>query len=235
MPGKHYFTAFPLTEDPISEGGRWNNQGAATGGWTVVQTTPGLAFSTNTLGGTADSYAYLTGFGNDYQITATTFRDPSVVDGQDFENELHIRMTDNATNVFTYEFLTSPSVGGAGYQFVKWEGPNGSFTDLTSNVTDSGLAHGTPQNGDVYSIRVQGKNVIAWVNRQKMFTYVLGSGALETSSPYTTGNPGLGFDLTAGLTTSLYGWSNIEVTAITPPSFRAASHRPAPFTPGIGR
>src|SRR5690349_21015769 len=119
-----YFTSFPLTENPISEGGRWHNLGAATGGWTVVKTASGNALCTNTLGGTADSYAYLTGFGNDYFITATTFRDPSVVDGQDFENELHIRMLDSASNVFTYEFLTSPSVAGAGYQFVKWTGAN---------------------------------------------------------------------------------------------------------------
>jgi hypothetical protein len=42
-PGAQYSTNFPLTENPISEGGRWIN-GAAVGlDWADVQTTGGFA------------------------------------------------------------------------------------------------------------------------------------------------------------------------------------------------
>jgi hypothetical protein len=41
-----YSTTFPLTENPISEGGSWTNGGATGLGWANVQTTPGLSFGT---------------------------------------------------------------------------------------------------------------------------------------------------------------------------------------------
>ena len=40
-----YSTNFPLTEDPISEGGRWIN-GSVGLDWKNCRTTPGLAFGT---------------------------------------------------------------------------------------------------------------------------------------------------------------------------------------------
>ena len=206
-----------LTENPISDGGKWKNQGAATGGWTVVQSNAGTLFGTNTVGGTADSYAYLdpsVGMGNDYLITGVCHRDASVVDGgTDFEIELHIRMTDDATHVFTYELDLSNTIGGAGYQFVRWTGTNGSFTDLSSQVTDSGLAHGTPQDLDSYTIQVKGSAVITKVNGSTMFTYTLGSGTGDTS-PLTTGNPGVGFDLSAGATNGLLAWKSWSVSPL---------------------
>src|SRR5687767_4542511 len=39
-----YSTTFPLAENPISEGGRWFNNGTL---WTKVRTENGLAFGTN--------------------------------------------------------------------------------------------------------------------------------------------------------------------------------------------
>src|SRR5260221_2997308 len=41
--GMSYSTSFPLTENPISEGGRWVNGGLLGLDWTNVSTTPGLA------------------------------------------------------------------------------------------------------------------------------------------------------------------------------------------------
>src|SRR5215831_3829689 len=58
-----YTTNFPLTENPISEGGQWIN-GKTTGiDWADVQTIPGQAFSTETGRGPnyADGTALLTG------------------------------------------------------------------------------------------------------------------------------------------------------------------------------
>jgi hypothetical protein len=206
-----------ITENPISDGGKWKNQGAATGGWTLVQSNAGTLFGTNTVGGTADSYAYLdpsVGLGNDYVMTGVVHRDASVVDGgTDLEIELHIRMTDDATHVHTYEEDLSNTIGGSGYQFVRWTGTNGSFTDLSSQVTDSGLAHGTPQDNDSYTLQVKGLAVIAKVNGATMFTYTLGSGTGD-GSPLTTGNPGVGFDLSAGATNGLLAWKSWSVSPL---------------------
>ena len=45
-----YTTNFPLTENPISEGGKWINGKKDGVDWTDVRTTPGLAFGTE-IGG----------------------------------------------------------------------------------------------------------------------------------------------------------------------------------------
>ncbi len=59
--GGIYSTAFPLTENPISEGGHWISGNAVGLDWADYRTTPGLAFGTQTgSGGTNDSTALLT-------------------------------------------------------------------------------------------------------------------------------------------------------------------------------
>src|SRR5215467_16221110 len=68
-----YTTSFPLTENPISEGGLWTNGKTAGLDWSDVRTTPGLAFGTET-GATDfnDSIATLAGSWNaDQSATAT--------------------------------------------------------------------------------------------------------------------------------------------------------------------
>src|SRR5262249_32338862 len=71
-----YSTAFPLTENPISEGESWTNGGATGLGWENVQTTPGLSFGTGPVNaGTylyADPTAVLKGaWAQDQQVQAT--------------------------------------------------------------------------------------------------------------------------------------------------------------------
>src|SRR5262249_62212878 len=50
-------TTFPLTENPISEGGSWTNGGATGLDWANVQTTPGLSFGTGPVNAGTYSYA----------------------------------------------------------------------------------------------------------------------------------------------------------------------------------
>src|SRR5437870_4109660 len=56
-----YTTSFPLTENPVSEGGHWINGGQVGLDWFNVQTTPGRAFGTVTTGKYTDPTALLTG------------------------------------------------------------------------------------------------------------------------------------------------------------------------------
>src|SRR5208337_935597 len=71
--GNSYTTNFPLTENPISEGGRWINGGTVGLDWTNVRTTPGLAFGTelSTSTNDDDSAAVLSGtWGPNQTVTA---------------------------------------------------------------------------------------------------------------------------------------------------------------------
>ena len=69
-----YTTNFPLTENPISEDGRWVNGGAVGLDWTNVSTTPGRAIGLQCCASYTDATALLTGrWGPDQQVTATVF------------------------------------------------------------------------------------------------------------------------------------------------------------------
>src|SRR6266849_8339361 len=71
-----YTTNFPLTENTISEGGKWINAGVVGLDWSNVRTTPGFAFGTNS--GTvafADSCALLAGTWRSDQIVQGAIKD----------------------------------------------------------------------------------------------------------------------------------------------------------------
>ena len=78
---QRYTTNFPLTENPISEGGEWINGGVVGLDWTNLSTTPGFTFGTQpgTAGSAswADSWALLTGAWGPDQTAQATINDPS--------------------------------------------------------------------------------------------------------------------------------------------------------------
>ena len=71
-----YSTTFPAAENPISEGGNWINGGAVGLDWANVQTTPSLAFGTQSgsSGQYDDSTALLTGTWNPDHTAEATVR-----------------------------------------------------------------------------------------------------------------------------------------------------------------
>lgn len=71
--GPSYSTDFSLTEAPISEGGRWVQQGGTSGlDWTNVRTGGGIAYGTQTglLQAYDDSIALLSGYGPNQRVSA---------------------------------------------------------------------------------------------------------------------------------------------------------------------
>ena len=89
--GRTYTTAFPGTENPISEGGNWINGGANGLDWTNVSTTPGLAIGHESGATYTDATALLTGsWGPDQQVTGTV-HSVNPVDGCYQEVELRLR------------------------------------------------------------------------------------------------------------------------------------------------
>ncbi len=127
--GRRYSTNFNLTENPISEGGVWFNNGLL---WTKVRTANGLAFGTNGPRNTYDdSYAYLSGFGPNQQGEAVIYVSPSLV-GDPHEVELLLRWADSTHIARGYECLFNHH---GGVQIVRWNGPFGNYSVLSGTRT----------------------------------------------------------------------------------------------------
>src|SRR5882757_3006940 len=147
-----YTTNFPLTENPISEGGKWTNGQKDALDWTDVRTTPGLAFGTE-IGGNRpelqkydDSTALLTGTWGPNQTAQATVRrvnkDP--VDNSTREVELRLRSAIAPHNATGYEVMFSCSKSAKAYtNIARWDGILGAWMFLQKNEGSRfGVANG---------------------------------------------------------------------------------------------
>ncbi len=126
--GRTDTTAFPLTENPIAEGGNWLN-GATNGlDWTDVATTGGHAIGDVVADPShyRDPTAVLTGaWGANQQVTATVYQ-VNPVYGADTEVELRVRSAISAHSCTGYEVLFRTTVAGdpsGQFDMVRWNGP----------------------------------------------------------------------------------------------------------------
>ncbi len=208
---RSYHTKFPLTEDPISEGGRWINGQTVGVDWTNVQTTPRLAFGTMP-GDTgypyqyADSTAVLRGrWGGDQTVQATlSVPNPSGTAGVFEEVELRVRTTIAAHDITGYEINCSVNTSDPYLQVVKWNGPLADFTYLDARGT--GCA-----NADVLKATVTGAGsatITVYKNGRQILTVV------DSDNPFTSGSPGIGFFLqgATGLNAD-YGFRSFRASA----------------------
>lgn len=193
-----YSTNFDLTENPISEGGKWFNTGQL---WTKVRTANGLAFGTNGATNTYDdSYAYLSGFGPDQQGEAVVYVDPNLT-GVPHEVQLLLRWADSALSARGYECIFH--FDGA-LQIMRWNGPFADFTELSgTGLTNLGRNF---VSGDIIKANVIGNKITLYVNGSPLYQ--------ATESTWTTGQPGIAFfKRTAGLNT------DFAMTSYTATSF----------------
>jgi hypothetical protein len=208
--GNTYSTNFPLTENPISDSGKWINGQTVGIDWTNVRTTTGFAFGT--MIGTdpapaqyADATAVLTGnWGADQTVQGTV----KLLSGSSAPNvfeevELRLRTTIAAHSITGYEVNCSVSTTNQYIQIVRWNGPLASWTQL-NGVT------GHCVNGDVLKATISGTTsttITVYLNGNVVLT------ATDSGSPFTTGNPGMGFFLqgTSGLDAN-YGFSSFSAT-----------------------
>ncbi len=206
-----YSTTFPLTENPISEGGNWTNGGAAGLDWTNVQTTPHFAFGTmpgQASGGAeyADSTATVNGtWGPNQTVQATVSVNGASTSSSVFEEvELRLRTTITAHSITGYEVNCSvvKSSSGNYMQVVRWNGPLASWTELNGNS-------GGCINGDVIKATVSGTTsalITVYLNGAQVMT-------ATDSNPFPAGNPGIGFFLegTTGVN-ARYGFSQFSAS-----------------------
>jgi IPT/TIG domain-containing protein len=221
-----YTTHFPLTENPISEGGKWINAGVVGLDWTNVRTTPGFAFGTQpgTAGspGFADSWALLSGAWGPDQTAQATINDPSPNDNCHQENELVLRGNLSAHSATGYEVTVKAADDASSYLIiVRWNGAYGDFTYL-ANLQGSAYAVKT---GDVFKATIVGNVITAYINGVQK--------ARVTDYWYATGHPGMGFYLghynstiCAG-TNAGYGFSNYTAVASSSPPFVQGNSGPS--------
>lgn len=203
-----YSTTFPLTENPISEGGNWTN--TISGSFNAPVVTSGGNATGPSSTGFNDSIAMLTGtYGRDQTITATAYRGGS---SGAAEIELHLRMamfpngigggSPGANEIQTYEVDLVPSSGGL--ELVKWNGPQGTFTNLQGGF----LVGGVINDGDVFEVSAIGPaGSTAFVVKQNGTTIL----TYTDTSAFTAGNPGIGFDAGTPGDGANLGWRDYSV------------------------
>ncbi len=204
---KPYTTTFPLTENPISEGGRWINGQAVGLDWADIQTVPGLAFGTEK--GTInfdDSTALLAGsWGPDQTVEATVHSVNQPSDQGIYEEvELRLRSSLSAHRATGYEinFRCNKTVNGY-MQVVRWNGPFGNFTYLDGR---GGSQYGV-QNGDVVKASMIGNVITVYLNGVQI--------AQTIDNTFTSGNPGMGFYVQGTSGTNVnrdYGFSSFTAS-----------------------
>lgn len=202
-----YSTHFPLTENPISEGGRWTHLGAP---WSVIATGGGVAYGTQPGDGAyTDSYAHLSGFPPDQSVTATIHLAAGLSPGGTREVEIHLRWADSAGSARGYE--CNLAYNGAYAEVVRWNGPLGDYTYVSPQGSGG---PGAVHDGDVFKAAIVGTVITTWLNGHPLQQVDVASiGGMV----WTDGNPGMGFWRGAGAsaTPGDYGFSSY--TATSPP------------------
>ena len=174
-----YSTTFPLSENPISEGGNWLNGKANGTNWNNCVTTAGFAFGTQPgTNNYDDSICALTGTWGTNQTASITVKINGTNTAQFEEAEVHLNTTITADSITGYEINCSVVSGNPYVQIVRWNGPLGNFTFLDGREYACA-------NGDVLMATRSGSTITAYKNGTALFSV--------TDSTYTGGAPGMGF------------------------------------------
>jgi hypothetical protein len=181
-PAQTYSTTFKGSENPLSEGGKWSNNGQD---WTRISKKDGLAHGTQT--GTSsgdkrydDSFAHLAGFPPDQEAWGVVhIVKPNAACHQ--EIEILLRFSSSPHRATGYECNARCLTGGSSYmEIVRWDGPLGKFTYLArQGGADYGL-----KDGDTLKASIVGNRITAYVNGVEKIR--------ATDDTYKSGNPGIG-------------------------------------------
>jgi hypothetical protein len=204
--GRTYTTHFPLTENPISEGGNWINGGTTGLDWHDVSTIPGLAIGHQSGTSYTDGTALLTGAWGPTQSVEAVVHTVKQHDSCYQEVEMRLRSALSPHSCTGYEISFKMSKTSAAYLIiVRWNGKLGDFTYL-KNVM--GAQYGV-SDGDTVKATISGNVITAYLNGVVMAT--------ATDGTFTTGSPGMGFNLETGDPTCVgtngdYGFTSLTAT-----------------------
>jgi hypothetical protein len=230
--GKTYTTSFPITENPISEGGQWV-VGSAAGSnlWGNVQTTPGFAFGVNEPTSYGDPTALLQGKWGPDQTAQTTVKIATTPTGAYQEAEVRLRTTISSGTITGYEVYASVVPSSPYCHIASWGGPNGVWVNMDVNAPSLFL-----KNGDVLKGTITGTNPVTitmFVNGTQVVsvkdsgTYTFSDG--KHYGPWTTGNPGIGFYNNRDNNWNRFGFSSFTasdgISAAEPPIASTPVHQ----------
>src|SRR5206468_12217578 len=118
-----YTTSFPLTENPISEGGNWvTGQSAGGNLWGDVQSTPGMAFGVSKPTPYGDPTAILTGTWGTTQTVTIVANIPTPPSTCCHEIEIRLFTTISPLNINGDELNISAATEDPYIQLVRWNG-----------------------------------------------------------------------------------------------------------------
>jgi hypothetical protein len=219
---RSYRTGFPLTEDPISEGGLWVNgksdgidwadvvteQGRAHGGKVKVGAKERRAEQGNLESGEAaapegdydDPTAVLTGsWGRNQYVRATVFSRNQTSDLFQ-EVEIRLRSAISAHSCTGYEvFWRCLKTDEAYAEIVRWDGKIGAWKSLTRKT---GPEFGV-KDGDIVEACIVGNVIRGYINGVEVTS--------ATDDTYDSGAPGIGFNFGVGDTNVDHGFTSYEV------------------------
>jgi hypothetical protein len=184
-----YTTNFPLTESPISEGGKWRSALAIGLDWTDVVSSGGVAYGTQSGGSPSgppydDSVACLSGFPPNHSASQTININAAGDVGFYHESEVWVRTSITAHSVTGYEMAYAWDGQYCG--IAAWNGPLNDYT-----VLNDGTPTGALVTGDILLGTVVGNTISFYRNG------VLVAQAVDTRfsghAQWTAGNPGIGF------------------------------------------
>jgi hypothetical protein len=182
--GHSYTTNFPLTENPISEGGNWVNGGTVGIDWANVSSASGLAIGHEVGVRFSDGTALLTGAWAPDQTAMAVVYSINQDDACYQEVELRLRSSLSANSCKGYEINFKASKTSNAYlQIVRWNGGLGDFSYVDSR---SGAQYGV-KTGDTVKASIVGNVITAYINGVQMLQ--------ATDTVFKRGNPGIGFNL----------------------------------------
>jgi hypothetical protein len=180
-----YDTLFPLTQNPLSEGGQFVNGGTDGVSWADMRSDGVHGYGTQVTHADPptydDSHAHLIGYRPNHWCEGTLYINGSTTG---LEANLFIRQQITANNSRGWEI--NLYLGGPALHIVRWEGALASFTDLTpSGITTNCVF----TNGAVWYAEVIGSTLTVMCNgvivHQRDLTQ-------DAGNYWATGNPGLG-------------------------------------------
>lgn len=197
----YYETSFLANENPISEGGIWQN--GAVGGtmpFDNVMTSGGKALAANYV--VDDEYTDASAildpaiypFGPDHWVEITIFREPGYTNTNSHEVIIALRGTVNVDGPFYYPHYHLLFTMGGGFQLFWLNGVYETFSELTSQAHNGGINNLVT--GDVIRGEIQGTQIRVYLYDALNQVFVLKYSA--TDSHIATGSPGMMFFVRAG-------------------------------------
>jgi hypothetical protein len=208
--GQTSTTNYSGTENPLTEGGKWSNNGLD---WTTIRKGNGIAHSTQSGIETGkfkynDSYAHLSGFPPDQEAWGeVSISKPTSKCFQ--ELEILLRFTSTPHSTTGYECFGRCTDDSSSYlEIAQWDGPVGKFTYLARM---HGKGYGL-RTGDTIKASIVGNVIIVFINGVQK--------AQSVDDTFKSGNPGIGeylecVDGQGKRTNADFGFASFTATALS--------------------